>query len=111
MATTIHPTAIVSPEAQLADGVDIGPYCIISGKVTLAEGVRLISHVNISGPVSIGARTILYPGCCIGFPGQDCSGIARRAVLASPAPIGRPPWRPALTWPATEHKRHLIAPG
>lgn len=71
MATTIHPTAIVSPEAQLADGVDIGPYCIISGKVTLAEGVRLISHVNISGPVNIGARTILYPGCCVGFPGQD----------------------------------------
>lgn len=70
-ASSIHPTAIVSPEAELADGVSIGPGCIVEGKVKLAEGVRLIAQVHLNGPVEIGARTMLYPGVCIGFPGQD----------------------------------------
>lgn len=68
---TIHPSAIVSAESQLADSVEIGPHCILSGRVKLADGVRLIAAVHISGPAEIGPGTILYPGACIGFPPQD----------------------------------------
>jgi UDP-N-acetylglucosamine acyltransferase len=71
MAITIHPSSFVDPKAQLADGVEIGPFCIVNGAVTLGEGVKLISHVTVHGPVVIGARTVLYPGCNIGLPGQD----------------------------------------
>ena len=67
----IHPTAIVSPECVLGEDVEIGPYCIVSGKVTLGAGVRLIANVHINGPVEIGAATQLFPGACVGFPGQD----------------------------------------
>lgn len=67
----IHATAIVSKETVLADDVEIGPFCILEGKVTLGAGVRLLSHVNLAGPIEIGSGTIVYPGACLGFPGQD----------------------------------------
>lgn len=67
----IHPTAIVSKEAEFAPGVEIGPWCEIRGKVRLGEGVRLMARVSIEGPVEIGAGTLLYPGACIGMPPQD----------------------------------------
>ena len=68
---TIHPTAIVSPEAVLADDVTIGPFCIISGHCRLNSGVNLISHVCIYGPAEIGAGTTVYPNAVLGFPAQD----------------------------------------
>ncbi|VAX40430.1 Acyl-[acyl-carrier-protein]--UDP-N-acetylglucosamine O-acyltransferase [hydrothermal vent metagenome] len=69
--TTIHPTAIISPEADLAEGVQIGPFCTITGRVTLGPGVRLIASAHIQGPATIGEGTTLYPGACIGFEPQD----------------------------------------
>ncbi|MBL9032260.1 MAG: acyl-ACP--UDP-N-acetylglucosamine O-acyltransferase [Phycisphaerae bacterium] len=68
---SIHPSAQVSPDCEIADSAEIGPYCVLTGRVRLADGVRLLSHVCLAGPVSIGAGTILYPFACIGFPGQD----------------------------------------
>lgn len=67
----IHPSAIVSKEAELAPGVEIGPWCEIRGRVKLGEGVRMMARVSIEGPVEIGAGTIMYPNVCIGMPPQD----------------------------------------
>ncbi len=67
----IHATASVDPAAQLGRNVKIGPNCIIRGNVTLGDDVELVANVFIEGPTVIGARTILYPGACIGFPPQD----------------------------------------
>ncbi len=67
----IHPTAMVSAEAELADDVQIGPYCVLIGKVRLARGVRLIGNNYVNGPASIGEGTILWPFACIGFEPQD----------------------------------------
>ena len=67
----IHPTAVVSPNATLAEGVTIGPYCVIEGEVTLAEGVHLVSHVQLQGPLTIGAGTQVWPFACLGLPPQD----------------------------------------
>ena len=68
---TIHPAAIISPEAVLADDVQIGPFCVLTGRVTLGPGVRLLASVHIQGPASVGEGTILYPGVCLGFEPQD----------------------------------------
>lgn len=67
----IHPTAIVSPAAKLGKNVKIGPGCIIRGDVTLGDDVELIANVFIEGPATVGARTLLFPGACLGFPPQD----------------------------------------
>src|SRR6185503_10306435 len=71
MASKIHPSSIVEPSAQFADGVEIGPFCTIGPKVKLAEGVRLISHVTIAGNTTIGPRTVIYPNAALGHPPQD----------------------------------------
>lgn len=68
----IHPTALVHPEAQLADDVEIGPYCIIdSPNVKIGAGTRLIAHVHLTGPTTIGQNNLLYPNVAIGFEPQD----------------------------------------
>lgn len=67
----IHPTAIVSPETILGEDVEIGPFCVLEGDVRLGNGVKLLGNVRLAGPVTIGAETMLYPGACVGFPGQD----------------------------------------
>lgn len=68
---TIHPSAIVSAESELAEDVQIGPNCVLTGPVRLGAGVRLLAGVYLQGPVTIGEGTVLYPGACLGFEPQD----------------------------------------
>ncbi|MFA9479693.1 acyl-ACP--UDP-N-acetylglucosamine O-acyltransferase [Phycisphaerales bacterium AB-hyl4] len=67
----IHPTAHVDPQAQLADDVVVGPGCVLNGDVRLGAGTRLVAGVYIQGPFIAGERNIIYPGACLGYPGQD----------------------------------------
>jgi len=62
----IHSTALVSPGAELADGVIIGPYSIVGPQVKLHEGVHLMSHVVIAGVTEIGADTVVHPFASLG---------------------------------------------
>lgn len=64
--TQIHPTAIVSPEAQLGQDVEIGPFCTVGPKVQLGDGVRLVSHVVVDGATAIGAGTTVHPFAFLG---------------------------------------------
>lgn len=68
---TIHPTALLEGDIQLADSVQIGPFCHVRGPVTLAENVRLLERVSIQGPATVGEGSILYPGAIIGYEPQD----------------------------------------
>lgn len=68
---SIHPTAVVSPECELADDVQIGPLCVLEGAVRLGPGVRLIASVYLKGPLEIGSGTQVWPFACLGAPPQD----------------------------------------
>jgi UDP-N-acetylglucosamine acyltransferase len=69
----IHPTALVSPDADLADDVSVGPFTVIEGPVKLAAGVRIGGHAWISGRTSIGAGSSVGWGAVIGADPQDLS--------------------------------------
>ena len=69
--TTIHPTAIVHPGAQLGENVVIGPYSIIGGHVALGDGTEVQSHVVVDGHTRIGRHCKLFPFACIGMLTQD----------------------------------------
>lgn len=69
--TAIHPTAIVEPGAELAEGVSIGPYCIVGPHVRLGANVALLSHVVVAGRTQIGEGTRIFPFASIGQPPQD----------------------------------------
>ncbi|USQ93750.1 acyl-ACP--UDP-N-acetylglucosamine O-acyltransferase [Caulobacter sp. RL271] len=78
---TIHPTAIVAPEAKIASDVQIGPYSIVGPDVTLEAGVRLLSHVVVEGATTIGENTIVHPFANLGGPPQHLGHKGERTEL------------------------------
>ncbi len=69
--TDIHPTAIVSPKAQLAENVKIGPYAIIDDDVQIGEGTVIHSHAVIRNGARIGKRCAIFNGAMISEQPQD----------------------------------------
>jgi UDP-N-acetylglucosamine acyltransferase len=67
----VHPTAVVSPSARIAQDVKIGPYSVIGDDVALDEGVELVSHVAISGRTTVGKGTRIFPFASVGHQPQD----------------------------------------
>ena len=67
----IHPTAVVSPKAELGSEVEIGPYCIIGDDVHIGDRTRLHAHLVIEGPSRIGEDNEFFPFCSIGTRCQD----------------------------------------
>ena len=67
----IHPTAIVSPEAEIGSNVCIGPYCRIGERVRVGSDCRFESHVIVEGPSTIGEDNHFSPFCTIGLQPQD----------------------------------------
>ena len=68
---SIHPSAIVSPQARIGTGCFIGPFSIVGDQVELKDGVHLESHVVIDGRTVIGQDTRVFPFVSIGLPAQD----------------------------------------
>ncbi|MDJ0905068.1 MAG: acyl-ACP--UDP-N-acetylglucosamine O-acyltransferase [Woeseiaceae bacterium] len=67
----IHPTAIVSDAASIADDVQIGPYSIIGDNVEIGRGTRIDSHAVVNGPTTIGEDNHIYQFASIGDDPQD----------------------------------------
>lgn len=67
----IHPTAIVSEGAELADDVTIGAFSIIGPQVSLGAGTIVGPHVVIEGHTSIGRKNEIFPFTSIGCTPQD----------------------------------------
>ena len=67
----VHPTAVVSPRAQIGSGCYLGPFSIVGDDVELKDRVRLESHVVIDGRTVIGEETHVFPFVSIGLPPQD----------------------------------------
>ncbi len=68
---SIHPTAIVSTQARIGDGVSIGPYSVIGDGVHIGDGTRIAAHVVVNGPTSIGRDNRIYQFASIGDDPQD----------------------------------------
>lgn len=71
MATTIHPTAVIEPGAQLGADVEIGAYAYVGAGVTLGAGTRLHHHASVEGNTVLGERCEIFPYACIGGKTQD----------------------------------------
>lgn len=71
MVMDIHPSAVVSPHAELESGVKVGPYCVVGDHVRIGRDTILESHVVIEGNTRIGERNRISPFASIGSPPQD----------------------------------------
>ena len=71
LTTLIHPTAVVSPGADLHPTVKVGPYAVIGEKVSVGPETEIGAHVVIDGHTKIGAHNRIFPGAAIGMESQD----------------------------------------
>ncbi len=67
----IHPTAIVDPQAELGEDVEVGPYAVIEGGVKLGVGCRVLGHAQVLRGVSLGENCEVGRGAVIGGDPQD----------------------------------------
>jgi len=71
MTGRIHPTAIIAPEAELADDVTVGAYSIVGPGVRIGAGTQVGPHCIIDGQTTIGKDNVFYRFCSIGGMPQD----------------------------------------
>lgn len=70
----VHPTAIISNEAQIADDVEIGPFCIVEPGTVIGAGCILLSRVTIKKGVILGENNVIHEGAVLGGkPQHICS--------------------------------------
>jgi UDP-N-acetylglucosamine acyltransferase len=69
--TRVHPTAVVSPRARLADDVEIGPYAVVGEDVEIGAGTVIGAHAQVQGPSAIGESNRIFPHAAVGLEPQD----------------------------------------
>lgn len=68
---SIHPTAIVSPSAQLDSSVTVAPYAVIGDHVKIDAGTSVGPHTVIEGHTTIGKNNRIFQFASIGAIPQD----------------------------------------
>lgn len=81
MPVKIHPSAIVHPRAELAEGVEVGPFTIIGEHVRVGRNTRIHSSVVLEGWTTLGENNEVYPGAVIGAAPQDLSYDGSRSYV------------------------------
>jgi UDP-N-acetylglucosamine acyltransferase len=81
----IHPTAIISSDAKLEEGVEIGPYAIIGSDVIIGKNTIIGPHAVIDDFTHIGEGCHIFQFCSIGAPPQDLKfgGEKTRVVIGN----------------------------
>jgi UDP-N-acetylglucosamine acyltransferase len=81
----IHPTAIISPDAQLDEGVEISPYAVIGPDVQIGKNTFIGPHAVIDDFTRIGEGCRIFQFCSIGAPPQDLKfgGEKTRVIIGN----------------------------
>jgi len=81
----IHPTALISPDATLEEGVEVGPYSIVGPDVHIGKNTVIAPHVVIESRTDIGEGCRISQFASIGGVPQDLKyrGEETRVVIGS----------------------------
>ena len=88
MSERIHPTAIVDPTAELADGVAVGPYTVVEASVRIGADCEIGPFCRFGSGTTVGDRNRFESHCSIGAPPQDL----KYAGEATSLEIGHDNW-------------------
>jgi len=64
--TSIHPTAVVDPRAEIAANVSIGPFSIVESEVVIGEGCQVGGHTVIKAGTRLGKNNLVSEGAVLG---------------------------------------------
>lgn len=67
--------AVISPEAQVGVGVQLGPFSVIESGATVGDGCQIASRVTIKSGATLGADCIVEEGAVLGGMPQHLSRI------------------------------------
>ena len=99
----VHPTAVVSPDAVVAEGASIGAHCVVEAgarvgaravlmpgcfvgvRAAIGDDTLLYPRVTVREECEIGSRCILHPGVVIGAAGLGRGATTTHATAANPA--------------------------
>ncbi|MGH7639094.1 MAG: acyl-ACP--UDP-N-acetylglucosamine O-acyltransferase, partial [Gemmatimonadaceae bacterium] len=70
-AADIHPTAVVSPRAELAAGVKVGPFAIVGDGCVIADGCVVGPHAVLERNVHLATNVRVGVGSVLGGDPQD----------------------------------------
>jgi UDP-N-acetylglucosamine acyltransferase len=79
--TQVHPSAVVSPKAQLAENVVIDAHCIVEDDVTIDAGSHISSSVRICSGSRLGKNLRIFHGASIGDEPQDLKYAGEKTEL------------------------------
>jgi len=68
---SVHQTAVVHPDARIAEDVEIGAYSVIDEHVSVDAGTHIGHHCVISGRTRIGRNNRIWSFVSLGSPPQD----------------------------------------
>jgi UDP-N-acetylglucosamine acyltransferase len=80
-AAKIHAQAIVSPEAKIGEGAEVGAFAVVGAGVEFGEGCVLHPHAVVNGPSKFGAKNVFHSFCVIGGDPQDYTFGGERVGL------------------------------
>jgi UDP-N-acetylglucosamine acyltransferase len=62
----VHPTAVIAPEADVGEDVEVGPYVVLEGEVRVGAGCVLRPGCCLIGPMTLGRHNAVYGGAVLG---------------------------------------------
>jgi UDP-N-acetylglucosamine acyltransferase len=71
VTASVHPSAAVSPQATLAEGVTVGPFAVVGPGVVLGKDTSVGAHASIEGPAVFGEGNRVFAHAVLGFEPQD----------------------------------------
>jgi len=71
VATTIHPTAQVSPKAELGDNVSIGHCAVVEDNVIIGDNSRVEAFASVKNHTRMGRGNIIHSYAMVGGIPQD----------------------------------------
>ncbi|MGH9814116.1 MAG: acyl-ACP--UDP-N-acetylglucosamine O-acyltransferase, partial [Candidatus Acidiferrales bacterium] len=78
---SVHPTAVIDPQARLHPSVRVGPYAVIGAEVEIGEDTEVGAHAIIEGPIRIGRRNRIFPHSSVGLIPQDLKFKGERSEV------------------------------
>ncbi|MBD3319958.1 MAG: acyl-ACP--UDP-N-acetylglucosamine O-acyltransferase, partial [Chitinivibrionales bacterium] len=77
----IHSTALVSPDSEIDDTVEIGAYAIVESNVRIADGCSIGPHALIASGTRLGSNCRIFNGASVGTVPQDLKFDGEHTLL------------------------------
>jgi UDP-N-acetylglucosamine acyltransferase len=62
----IHPTAVIDPQAEIDENVEIGPYVVVEGKVRIGDHCVVRPGAYLVGPLTMGRHNRVFSHAVLG---------------------------------------------